>query len=76
MKTPTAKLSSNGQIVIPNKIRASMGLKPGTKFLVSENAGEIVLKPIKDNVSQESADLPKIADISEEPAKSDASLVE
>ena len=53
-----------------------MGLKPGTKFLVSENAGEIVLKPIKDNVSQESADLPKIADISEEPAKSDASLVE
>lgn len=76
MKTPTAKLSSNGQIVIPRKIRASMGLKPGTKFLVSENAGEIVLKPIKDNISQKGADLSRIANTSEEPAKSDTSLVE
>ena len=76
MKNSTAKLSSNGQIVIPRKIRASMGLKPGTKFLVSENVGEIILKPIKDNISQGSADMPKIADTSEEPVKSDASLVE
>lgn len=76
MKTPTAKLSSNGQIVIPRKIRASMSLKPGVKFLVSEIAGEIVLKPIKDNISQEGVDLPQIADTSEEPTKSDTSLVE
>jgi len=62
MKTPTAKLSSNGQIVIPNKIRAGMGLKPGAKFLVSENAGEIVLKPIKDSISQENADMPGESD--------------
>jgi len=59
MKNPTAKLSSNGQIVIPRKIRASMGLNAGAKFLVSENAGEIVLKPIEDTISQGSADLPK-----------------
>ena len=58
MKNPTAKLSSNGQIVIPRKIRASLGLKPGTKFLVSKNVGEIILKPIKDNISQGSADMP------------------
>ena len=76
MKTPTAKLSSNGQIVIPSKIRASMGLRPGVKFFVSENAGEIVLKSIKDNIFQKGTDLPKIADTSEEPVKSDASLVE
>lgn len=59
MKTPIAKLSSNGQIVIPRKIRASMGLKPGAKFLVFENAGEIVLKPIKDDIPQANADIPK-----------------
>ena len=64
MKNPTAKLSSNGQIVIPRKIRASMGLKPGTKFLVSENVGEIILKPIKDDISQVNADIPKDDDSS------------
>jgi len=76
MKTPTAKLSSNGQIVIPRKIRACMGLKPRAKFLVSENAGEIVLKPIKDNISRGSADLSQMADAGEAPAKSEASLAE
>jgi len=58
MKTPIAKLSSNGQIVIPRKIRATMGLKPGAKFLVAENTGEIILKPIKDTISQESSNIP------------------
>jgi len=62
MKNLTAKLSSNGQIVIPRKIRASMGLKAGAKFLVSENAGEIILKPIKDNVSQKDVDMPGESD--------------
>lgn len=57
MKTPTAKLSSNGQIVIPRTIRASMGLKAGAKFFVAENTGEIVLKPIKDDISQVGADM-------------------
>jgi len=36
-----------------------MGLKPGAKFLVFENAGEIVLKPIKDDIPQANADIPK-----------------
>jgi len=57
MKNSTAKLSANGQIVIPRKIRESMGLKPGARLLVSGNAGEIVLKPIKDDISQTNTDM-------------------
>jgi len=62
MKNPTAKLSSNGQIVIPRKIRASLGLNPGAKFLVTESDDNIVLKPIKDNVSQKGVDMPGESD--------------
>ena len=44
-RTPKTKLSSNGQVVIPSKIREQMGIKPGTVFLVSHETGSIVLTP-------------------------------
>lgn len=39
-------VSSKGQIVIPNKIRETMRLKPGTKLIVIQDGDNILLKPI------------------------------
>jgi len=41
------KLSSKGQIVIPQDIRIGMGLKPGTPFAVIEQKDTILLKKIQ-----------------------------
>jgi len=41
------KLSSKGQIVIPQAIREDMGLKPGTPFAVIEQKDAILLKKIE-----------------------------
>ncbi|MFC2162391.1 AbrB/MazE/SpoVT family DNA-binding domain-containing protein [Candidatus Altiarchaeota archaeon] len=40
------KLSSKGQIVIPQSVRNSLGISPGTRFIVFEKDGNIVLKKI------------------------------
>lgn len=42
----TSTLSPKYQIVIPKKIRQHLQLKPGQKFQFSEQAGEIVLRPV------------------------------
>jgi len=61
-KMHTAKMSVNGQLVIPVKIREAAGLKPGMRFLVGHEAGNIVLTPqatpgLKEETAQvESAD--------------------
>ncbi len=39
-------LTTNGQIVIPSKIRRKLNLKSGTKLYVEERGDEIVLKPV------------------------------
>ena len=44
------KLSSKGQVVIPEKVRA--GLKEGTPFIITKIDGIIVLKEIH-NISRE-----------------------
>lgn len=43
----TTKLSTRGQIVIPESIRDRCGFEPGLEFLVIENAGELVFRPIQ-----------------------------
>ncbi len=42
----TTKMSSKGQIVIPDKIRRQLGLRAGDRFLVVGDKDVIVLKNI------------------------------
>ena len=42
----TTKLSSRGQVVIPEEVRLRMGLQPGTRFLVVAEDDVVVLKMI------------------------------
>ena len=51
MKAKHAKMSANGQVVIPIEIREKTGSKPGMRFLVSIDGESIVLKPVRDNIS-------------------------
>lgn len=43
----TTRLSSKGQVVIPEPIRRRMGLESGTEFVVLGEAGTVVLKVIE-----------------------------
>lgn len=42
----TTKMSSKGQIVIPEGIRDSLGLTPGTQFVVVGKGDTVILKSI------------------------------
>jgi AbrB family looped-hinge helix DNA binding protein len=42
----TTRMSSKGQVVIPEEIREKMGLHPGTQFAVLGARGMIVLRPL------------------------------
>ena len=42
----TTKLSTKGQVVIPEEIRIRMGLQPGARFLVVADDDVVVLKAI------------------------------
>jgi len=42
----TTKMSSRGQVVIPESVRASMGLKPGSRFVVLWHDDTVMLKVI------------------------------
>ena len=42
----TTRLSSKGQVVIPEAIRKRLGLEPGTEFVVLGEDDTVVLKPI------------------------------
>lgn len=47
MKTlATAKMSSKGQVVIPEEIREKMGLKYGSQFVVIGEKDVVILKTI------------------------------
>jgi antitoxin PrlF len=41
------KLSSKGQVVIPQQIRDNMSLEPGSKFIVIGEGDTIVLKSVE-----------------------------
>ena len=47
MNVEITKMTSRGQVVIPQDIRQSNGLKEGEKFLVYDTGNSIVLKRIK-----------------------------
>ena len=51
----TTRLSTKGQVVIPEEIRLQLGLKPGAKFIVVAEGDVVVLKTI---------DMPELADFS------------
>ena len=42
----TTKLSSKGQVVIPEEIRTILGLEAGTKFVVMADGDTVILKVI------------------------------
>ncbi len=43
----TTKLSSRGQVVIPEEVRRRLGLEPGEQFVVVGDADTVVLKRIE-----------------------------
>ena len=43
----TTRLSSKGQVVIPEDIRTRLGLKPGSRFIVLAERGMVVFKTIE-----------------------------
>ena len=45
-KLATTKMSSKGQVVIPEDIRKEMGLRTGTQFLVVGGRDVVILKEI------------------------------
>ena len=42
----TTKMSSKGQVVIPEEVRDALGLKPGSKFIVVGEGDVVILKLI------------------------------
>lgn len=47
MKPATTKMSSRGQVVIPEEIRDQLGLVPGTRFVVMGEGDVVILKTLK-----------------------------
>jgi len=45
-KPATTKMSSKGQVVIPEEIRQRLGLKPGVQFVVVGERDVVILKTI------------------------------
>jgi len=46
MKPSTTKMSSKGQVVIPEEIRERLGLTPGTQFVVVGDRDVVILKTL------------------------------
>lgn len=46
MKSSTTRMSSKGQVVIPEEIRNELGLGPGTQFVVVGDRGVVILKAL------------------------------
>lgn len=46
MPVATTRLSSKGQVVIPEPVRQRLALKPGTEFVVVGDADVVILKTI------------------------------
>ncbi len=46
MGVATTRMSSRGQVVIPEGIRDSLGLRKGTRFVVMGHRNTVVLKPV------------------------------
>lgn len=46
MKSSTTRMSSKGQVVIPEEIRNELGLGPGTQFVVVGDRDVVILKAL------------------------------
>jgi AbrB family looped-hinge helix DNA binding protein len=46
MTVATTRLSSKGQIVIPESVRDALGLKPGAQFVVTGERDVVILKVV------------------------------
>lgn len=46
MTVATTRLSSKGQIVIPEPVRHELGLKPGAQFVVTGERDVVILKVV------------------------------
>lgn len=57
----TTKMSSKGQIVIPEEVRNRLGLKTGDKFLVIGDKDVVILKALSNPSLEEFDDLIKAA---------------
>jgi AbrB family looped-hinge helix DNA binding protein len=57
----TTRMSSKGQIVIPEEIRKRLGLKTGDKFLVMSDKDVVILKTLSNPSMDEFDDLIKEA---------------
>lgn len=57
----TTRMSSKGQVVIPEAIREQLGLQPGAQFVVVGERDAIVLKSISKPSTSEFAELLKTA---------------
>lgn len=53
----TTKMSSKGQVVIPEQIRERLGLQPGTQFIVLGDGDAVILKVIQAPSMAEFGDL-------------------
>jgi len=47
VKPSTTKLSTRGQIVIPEEIRTRLGLEPGDQFVVVGEGNVVILKTVE-----------------------------
>jgi AbrB family looped-hinge helix DNA binding protein len=47
VRPATTKLSSRGQVVIPEEIRNLLGLEPGTQFVVVGEGDVVLLKAVE-----------------------------
>lgn len=57
MSVATTKLSSRGQVVIPEKIRKSLKLKEGDEFAVTGRGGRLLLEKIESPRFEDAKDL-------------------
>ncbi len=62
----TTKLSSKGQVVIPEDIRKRLGLEPGAQFVVVGEGDVVVLKALK---APKMADFKALLDKAQESAE-------
>lgn len=66
VKPATTKLSSKGQVVIPEEIRTRLGLEPGAQFVVVGEGDVVVLKALQ---APKMSDLKALLDKAEQSAK-------
>jgi AbrB family looped-hinge helix DNA binding protein len=43
-------VSTKGQFVIPSEMRASLGIRPGTRISVTQDGSRIVLEPVTEEL--------------------------